>query len=199
MKQGYLKISALFLLVAVVLIACNTAADSKQAAEDSNDAKFSEKDTLSNSTSPVLEKDADFAVSAADGGRMEVELGNLAQRNAGSSSVKDFGMMMVQDHSKANDELRALAVQKGITLPDSLSNKKRKKYEELSSLKGNRFDEEYISFMVSDHKEDIELFQQYVNEGSNNDLLQWASGKISTLNRHLQHALKADSIINKSK
>ncbi|GAB3417807.1 DUF4142 domain-containing protein [Niabella aquatica] len=199
MKQYYFKLAGMMLFIGAIMQACNTAPDSKKAAEESNEEKFSKRDTIAGPSSNVLEKDADFAVAAADGGRMEVELGNLAQSNAGSQNVKDFGMMMVQDHSKANDELKSLAAEKGITLPDSLSNEKKKKYEELSSLTGNRFDKKYMSFMVSDHKEDIDQFRKYADNGANADLMQWASDKLPVLELHLQHARQIDSTIKKSR
>jgi putative membrane protein len=50
---------------------------------------------------------------------MEVELGNIAKTNAGSEKVKAFGEQMVSDHSKANDELKAIAISKSISLPSS--------------------------------------------------------------------------------
>lgn len=75
-----------------------------------------------------LEDDAEFAVKAADGGMMEVRLGELSKTNASSAQVKKFGDMMVSDHSKANDELKSLAAQKNITLPTALSGDKQKKW-----------------------------------------------------------------------
>jgi putative membrane protein len=61
--------------------------------------------------------DRKFVMEAAHGGMMEVRLGRLAADKASSSDVKQFGQRMVDDHSKANSELMALASQKGITLP----------------------------------------------------------------------------------
>ena len=55
-----------------------------------------------------------FAVKAGSGGMMEVELGKLAQQNAQSQRVKNFGSMMIRDHSKANKELMTIAANKSI-------------------------------------------------------------------------------------
>src|SRR5436190_10631309 len=92
--------------------------DSKDVAEEQNEEKFDDSDK---------EKDTDFAVAVADGGMLEVELGKLAQQKATSPEVKKFAQMMVDDHTKANEELMALAGTKNISLPASLSEKSQKK------------------------------------------------------------------------
>jgi putative membrane protein len=130
----------------------------------------------------------EFAVAAAEGGMMEVRLGQLAATNATSPKVKELGRMMVADHTRANDELKSLAAKKNITLPADLSNDKQKAYEELAAKKGKDFDEAYAEFMVADHKEDIELFQHQADDGKDADLKAWAAGKVSVLKHHLQMA-----------
>src|SRR5690606_9501857 len=79
--------------------------------------------------------DADFAVKAADGGLFEVQLGKIAVANASDQGVKDFGQMMVDDHGKANEELMALAKQKGIVLPTAPS---EDNVEEIKKLNDKR-------------------------------------------------------------
>src|SRR6202035_1256356 len=63
--------------------------------------------------------DSAFYKHAAEGGIAEVELGSLAQQKSSNQSVKDFGAMMVKDHSAANDKLKAVAASKNISLPTS--------------------------------------------------------------------------------
>src|SRR5258708_28181826 len=67
--------------------------------------------------------DKKFIKEAADGGLAEVELGQLAVEKASSNDVKKFGQRMVDDHSKANDELKQLAATKGVDLPQEPSAK----------------------------------------------------------------------------
>src|SRR5215831_12149529 len=67
-----------------------------------------------------------FAMKAADGGMAEVELGRLAVQKAGSDRVKQFGQKMVDDHSKANDALKAAADREGIQLPAETGAKNKK-------------------------------------------------------------------------
>jgi len=163
--------------------------DSKEVAEEQNDQKFDETKT---------EDDTEFAVEAADGGMFEVQLGQLAQANASSAEVKNFAKMMVDDHSKANDELKATAAQKNISLPGALSDKCQKKYDELAGKTGEEFDKAYIDLMVSDHEEDLDAFKKEAENGKDADLKAWAAGKVPTLQHHLDAAKTAqDAVKNK--
>jgi putative membrane protein len=188
-----MKTTITTLLAATVLAmftACgnseNNTADSKEVAKDQNDAKFDD---------TKMEDDTKFAVAAADGGMMEVELGKLAQTNASLQQVKDFGKMMVEDHSKANDELKALAQQKNISLPSALSDDKQKKYDDLAAMKGRDFDKAYTDFMVSDHKDDIEEFKDEAEKGADADIKNWAGGKVPVLEHHLEMAQAAKDAV----
>ncbi|WP_310588840.1 DUF4142 domain-containing protein [Dyadobacter alkalitolerans] len=161
--------------------ACNSnkAEDSKEVAEEQNDAKLDD---------TKLEDDSEFAVAAADGGMLEVQLGELAQTNAASADVKKFGKDMATEHGKANEELKALAQQKNITLPMSVSDEKQKKIDELSKKKAAEFDKDYISFMVDDHKEDISEFEEAASDAKDAEVKAWAAGKVPTLKHHLEMA-----------
>ena len=124
----------------------------------------------------------------ADAGLMEVELGRLAWTKASSSEVKSFAQLMVDDHTKANNELKALAQQKNITLPIAMSNERQKKVENFAEKTGSEFDREYIDLMVREHKEAIDEFEDQAEEGNDAELKSWASSKVSTLRHHLQEA-----------
>ncbi len=71
----------------------------------------------------VSSADKTFVMKAAQGGMLEVQLGQLASDKASSQDVKDFGAKMVTDHGKAGDELKSIATTKGLTLPDKLDDK----------------------------------------------------------------------------
>lgn len=174
-----ITLSALFLASILTFSACNSnkKEDSKEMAEDANEKKFDD---------TKIEDDTEFAVAAADGGMLEVQLGELAEKNAASPGVKDFGKMMVKDHSKANDELKALAEKKNITLPTTLSEKCQKMYKDLSEKTGKDFDKAYVSAMVDDHKEDIKKFEDAAKDGKDADIKTWAAEKLPTLNHHLE-------------
>lgn len=180
MKKNIVNI--LLLTVAIAFASCETKRneDSKDVAEEQNDEKLEDSD---------LKKDSEFAVAAADGGLYEVQLGTLALTKATSPQVKQFAQMMVDDHTKANNELKALASQKGISLPDVMGEQCQKKYYDLDQkTKGAEFDKEYIDQMVKDHKDDIDKFEDEADKGNDTDVKSWAAGKLSALRHHLEEA-----------
>jgi putative membrane protein len=125
---------------------------------------------------------------AAGGGMMEVELGQLAQQNAKSERVKNFGQMMVRDHSAANDDLKAVARQKNVTLPESMPAEHQHHKDDLSKKKGADFDKAYIKMMVDDHKKDIDEFEKMSKNASDPDVKNFATQKLPTLKTHLDSA-----------
>lgn len=132
--------------------------------------------------------DQHFMMKAAQGGMAEVQLGKLATQNASSQAVKDFGQKMVDDHSKANDELKGLAARKNVTLPTSLDPQDQATMDRLSKLNGPAFDRAYMRDMVVDHKKDIADFRKEANSGADSDVKTWASNTLPTLQQHLQMA-----------
>lgn len=130
---------------------------------------------------------SDFLTEAASGGMMEVELGKLAQEKAQNARVKDFGAMMVKDHSAANDELKQLAMSKNVSLPDAPLSQHQDKIDKLKEKSGADFDKEYIDMMVSDHKEDIDEFEDAAeNNDTDADVKAFANKTLPTLKSHLQ-------------
>jgi putative membrane protein len=141
------------------------------------------------STSAKLSSDdSNFVKEAAQGGLMEVQLGKLAQEKAASEKIKQFGKRMEQDHSKANDELKKIASDKGAQLSNDLDKKHKSKVDKLAKLSGADFDKKYIDDMVSDHKEDIKKFQRESEKAKDADLKKFASESLPTLKEHLQLA-----------
>ncbi len=129
--------------------------------------------------------DASFYKEAAEGGLAEVQLGQLAQQKGQSQAVKDFGARMVQDHSAANEKLKAVAAQKGIDLPSSPSVAQMATATKLKMLSGDSFDKSYIEGMVKDHEEDIAKFQKEASSGKDADARAFAAATLPTLKSHL--------------
>jgi len=167
----------------------DTRKDSTEMAEDQNE------ETVSNKT----DDDAEFAVEAADGGLMEVELSTLALTKASSADVKRYAQMMVDDHTKANNELKALAQQKNITLPTVMGNERQRKVDNLRDKTGAEFDKEYMDLMVSDHRDVIDEFEDQAEDGKDAELKSWASTKIEALRHHLQEAERIQGVLKNNK
>ena len=136
----------------------------------------------------MTSQDHDFIMDAAMGGMMEVELGRVAAEKGMSDAVKQFGQRMVDDHSKANQELMSLARGKGITLPTTIDEKHQKEMTKFSSLSGAEFDREYTKMMVSDHRKDVSEFEKQSTRGTDAALKAFATKTLSTLREHLHMA-----------
>ena len=132
--------------------------------------------------------DTSFAKKAAEGGMAEVKMGQLAQQKGSADSVKKFGARMVEDHTKADTELKGVATQEKITLPTDMSSKDKATYEMLSKLSGAAFDRAYARFMVKDHEEDVADFNKEANGGHNPAVKDFATQNLPTLQDHLKEA-----------
>lgn len=168
-------------LMAASFQACNNGdsanKDSVENAKEQNEANKA-----------VPEDDSKFMVKAASGGMMEVELGQAAQQKAQSQRVKDFGAMMVRDHTQANNELKALAANKNVSLPAALGDDHQKHVNELNEKTGADFDKAYMSMMVDDHKKDISEFEDAANKGNDADIKAFAAKTLPVLRTHLDSA-----------
>jgi putative membrane protein len=132
--------------------------------------------------------DSQFLMSAAQGGMAEVQLGKLALEHASSEAVKKFGQRMVDDHTKAGDELKAIATKNSLTLPSDIDAKQKSTIARLTKLNGAEFDKAYIEDMVKDHQEDVAEFTRESNNGADADLKGFAGKTLPTLQEHLQMA-----------
>jgi putative membrane protein len=139
--------------------------------------------------------DSGFLHEAAEGGRMEVELGRLAADRAESQRVRDFGRRMVEDHSRAGDDLGELIRGKGGQPPDALGRASRDEVTRLGNLTGVRFDREYMRMMVEDHDKDVTAFEHEASGGRDAAARGFASSTLPMLREHQRLAREiADEI-----
>jgi putative membrane protein len=132
--------------------------------------------------------DTTFVKKAARGGLAEVELGQLAVQKASSEDVKKFGQRMVDDHSKANEQLKQVAAQKNIDLPQNLDAKDKATKARLEKLSGEQFDKAYMKDMLKDHKKDVAEFERESKSGKDAAIKSFAEQTLPTLKEHLQEA-----------
>jgi putative membrane protein len=130
--------------------------------------------------------DASFYKHAAEGGIAEVEAGRMAQDKGNSQQVKDFGAMMVKDHTAANDKLQSIAASKNITLPTSSSVGQMAAKAKLDVLSGATFDKSYVKGQVTAHRETVALFRKEISSGQDADAKAFASATLPTVRAHLK-------------
>ena len=129
-----------------------------------------------------------FLQHAAEGQQSEIDLGQLALQKAGNEQVKQFGARMIEDHTKARQEVQQLASKGGIQLPNQPGRSHKDIKDQLSKLSGKEFDRTYMTAMLREHaKEMKELEQQSLME-KNPDVRQWAAGAVPVVKEHLTKA-----------
>jgi putative membrane protein len=132
--------------------------------------------------------DTEFAMKAAQAGIAEISEGRAAETKGQSAAVKAFGKKMVDDHSKAADELKEVASKSGVKLPTTTSNDEKATAERLAKLKGADFDKAYSEQAVKDHEAAVALFKNEASAGSDAGLKSFAQQTLPTLEEHLRMA-----------
>ena len=143
--------------------------------------------------------DAQFVTKVAQGNMAEVALGKLATEKSQNDDVKKFGQMMVDDHSKAEQELEGVASKNNWTVPKDVSAQQKAEQQHLEKLSGAAFDRAYIQMMVKDHTKDVAEFKKEAASTSvNSDLKDFATRTYPTLNDHLTHVKAIHDAMSKS-
>lgn len=181
------------LFIAGALLACNHS--NKTGNNDDNESTATDtiikpSDAQPDTTAPRIylvidQEDSLFAAKAATGNLAEIEMGNLAIKNGKSKQVKNFGLMMVKDHGKANAKLMAMAAVKKLTLPTQLGTDEQKMMAELAKKSGIEFDKAYISMMINDHKNDVNNYTLSSIKTQDPDIKAYAKKTLPVLQKHL--------------
>jgi putative membrane protein len=170
------------------LLSFGTVAQTSSSSSDQSGSSASS----SSSSGQLSAADKNFVMKAAQGGMAEVQLGQLAAQKGQSDEVKKFGQRMVDDHTKANDQLKSVAQQKGVQIPTDLDAKDKALQDKLSNMSGAEFDRMYMQHMVQDHKKDVAEFQKEANSGKDPDVKNFAQQTLPTLQDHLKMAQQAN-------
>jgi putative membrane protein len=190
MKKAVITTVALAGILALVPAFAQTSATS---------TSTTKKTSTSTATSGLSAGDRQFMTTASQAGMMEVELGKIAAEKGTNPDVKAYGQRMVDDHTKAGDQLKQLASQKNVKLSDKLSPPKQKEVDKLGKLSGAAFDNSYISHMVSGHKPVVAAFEKESKSGKDTDVKSWAESTLPTLQDHLKLAQETSSKIHAKK
>ncbi|NDP28835.1 MAG: DUF4142 domain-containing protein [Flavobacterium sp.] len=155
--------------------------------ENQNETKFESKD---------IADDSSFLGEAAEIHIFEIEVGKLAQKKATNPEVKKYADMMVADHSKSLEELKAVASKKTISLPTDITEERREKYDELNKKMGAEFDKKYIDLMTEGHEKAVDKMTKISQQVSDEDVKLWASRQIDAM---ITHHNEADKLKKKIK
>jgi putative membrane protein len=142
-------------LVAAVTIGCNRDNRAENRAPDA---------VGTSGATDVSNSDKDFVRDIAIAGMAEVELGKLAVEKSANTDVKKFAQMMIDDHSKASDDLNSLTAKHGITPPSAVDDKHRELRDDLAGKQGADFDRSYMEAMVEGHDDVLEKLEDRIDQ-----------------------------------
>lgn len=130
--------------------------------------------------------DKKFVADALAGDMGEVQTGQLVAQKASSPDVKSYGQMLVDDHTKAMDQMKTVAGNLGVQPPEAPKPEARKEMAKLNKLDGQAFDREFLRYAVADHKKDIAEFRKEAK--GKGDAADVAKQQLPVLETHLQRA-----------
>jgi putative membrane protein len=137
----------------------------------------------------VSKSDQKMMKDLAQANMAEIEAAKVAQQKSSSEEVKTFAQKMIDDHTKASDQLQQLAQAKNVTLPTDLDSKHKSEIKKLSALSGDKFDKRYMSQGgVSDHRKTHALLGRIEKNAKDSDLKTLASSLMPTVDEHWQMA-----------
>lgn len=189
MKKLVMTLTAAMALTSGIAFA---AADNATMVSPSNEAAPVIKDAMSVKTK-------DFVTKAALGGLFEIESSKIAQQKAQDLDVQKFAQMMIDDHTKVAEEMKAAMQRAGIDpnlAPTTLDSKSQEKLKELSNEKVKDFDEEYMDEQESAHADTIRLFKDYVSDGDVQELKEFASKTLPALEAHHTRAKELEDKVD---
>lgn len=131
------------------------------------------------------DKTKKFVMEAANGGMMEVHLGQIAAQKASSPQVKDFGNLMVKDHSDANQKLKSAVSGLQVTIPSTMDKDHMDKMDKLTNKTGKDFDKAYVDMMVQDHRKDVAEFEDAAKNVTDPSVKSWVTATLPVLKQHL--------------
>jgi putative membrane protein len=196
MKTYFLQLGAVLTLLAG-LGACSGNSDAVENAQKVNEAR--NEDLLPEAAEKKADYDAEFMAKAASGGMLEIELGKLVLARGSLADAKTFARHMVDDHSKVNAELMALAHRKHIVLPTMMGDDHQDVYKDIEEKKGPSFDREYLHEMRQDHEEDVKEFTEAAAKASDPDIRDFAARTLPRLQEHLSMVMQMEAKLRPGK
>ena len=147
----------------------------------------------------VKSDDADFLRDAAEINHEGIYVSQLAATSATLQETKDMAKMVIADHKRSNEEVIALAVKMGISIPTYADNEAERKFEGLAKKEGADFDKEYADLMVKTHKDAIDRYQKAIDNCDDATVISFARSTLPKLQEHLTHAEHCQEMANAAK
>lgn len=166
-----------------------TAACSDNAADDTATTDTTATATDTAMATPAADSHAaQFLTDAIQANNAEIKAGQAAVDMGSSQGVKDFGQMLVDDHTKANEQATQLAMAMNVPIPSGTTPEAESELSMMTGMSGTGFDKDFLTAMVKDHQKAIDMFQQEANSSDPATVTDFAKQTLPTLQKHLETA-----------
>lgn len=186
------KLTIFSLVAASFAAGCNNAEqkqpESKEVAEDKNDAKFN---------SDSSEHNAQFVVDAANGNLAEIRMAELAQQKSSNKDIKEIAKMLQDDHTAALNDLKILASNKSISIPADVTDDTRQKLQKLTDEKPAAFDKEWTDRLMEKHEKTISDYEAALGTVTDQDIKNWINTVLPKIRTHHDKLMALNSRLKK--
>jgi putative membrane protein len=149
-------------------------------------AGFSMVTSRANGATTVSTTDKDFIQAAIQAGMTEVKLGEMANLKGNRDEVREFGHLIVKEDATFNDDLKALAQQKGLTMPESLEPIHQAVVDQMTDLMGSQFDDAFIAAVTKQLTDLAKEFRAESAATKDADVKSVVDKSILVVNEHLK-------------
>ena len=125
-----------------------------------------------------------FLTSAAEQGNIQAELGEIAVTHAQSPDVIAFGRSLAKENAVQSEQIKLLAINKGLALPENLNPKKDPAADRLQKLKGLKFDKAYVAEMLAQLQNYVSIFEAGA-QSHDADIKAFAESVLPVIKQHL--------------
>lgn len=187
------RITIFSLVAASFAVGCNNNADqkpeeSKEVAEDKNDAKFK---------TDSSEHNAQFVVDAANGNLTEIRLAELAQQKSTNKDIKKIAKTLYDDHTAALNDLKVLASNKSISIPADVTDDTKQDLQKLTDEKPSSFDKDWTDKLMNKHQKTISDYEAALGTVTDADVKNWINTVLPKIRMHHDKLMALNSRLKK--
>lgn len=144
----------------------------------------------------VTATDRQFVESAVRRNQLDMQIGQVARTRATSDEVRRFGEILLRNGNAISEELKAMIEKKSLILPDLEALTTQPEVDQLISTPESNFNTAFLSTIIDSRKITLNLFEQQVRAGKDNELRSWASSKLPQLRQELDRAQTIRAALN---
>jgi putative membrane protein len=184
MKLKLIPTLALVSGLSLAMAACSASNDATDADEAATDTAT----PAAVQTTAAADHASQFITDVIQTNNAEIKFGQAAQSMGSTQTVRDFGKMLVDDHTKANAQASQIAKSMNVAVPTGIKPDDMAAYNMATGMKGADFDKDFASAMVKGHQKAVDMFQQEVDSGDPAQVTDFAKQTLPTLQKHLKTA-----------